>query len=159
MSAPPRTEIFNPVMLQRSYGRFDVDMAEKYGYHDFTYANWFERFIDCCGWAKATWTEFPRELGDPKQISLVGECMGAINREVKYYCKTNSRGVRSELREDLFSRFAMCLNFLENVTGRRIAVEADVVEDEDDDEEECHEEGKGKKGARVTETEKNPFAD
>jgi hypothetical protein len=136
-------------------------MAEKYGYHDFTYANWFERFIDCCGWAKATWTEFPRELVDPKQISLVGECMGAINREVKYYCKTTPRGVQSELREDLFSRFAMCLNFLENVTGRRIAVEADVVEDGDqyDDEDEDREEGKGKKGTRVTETKKTPFED
>jgi hypothetical protein len=55
----------------------------------------------------------------------------------------------------------MCLNFLENVTGRRIAVEADVVEDGDqyDDEDEDREEGKGKKGTRVTETKKTPFED
>ncbi|KAJ0416353.1 hypothetical protein BJY00DRAFT_317004 [Aspergillus carlsbadensis] len=140
MSPPPRTEIFIPAILQRSDGRFDVDMAEKYGYHDFNYANVFDRFIDCCVFFKEGFTVLPRELGDPKQMGLVGECIRAINREVKYYCRTTTRGLQSEARTDLFSRYAMCLNFLENVYGRRMPVDDDVVQGEDKDQDEEEEE-------------------
>ncbi|KAL2847361.1 hypothetical protein BJX68DRAFT_268228 [Aspergillus pseudodeflectus] len=121
MSPPPRTEIVDAIK-ERSHGRIDIDMAEKYGYHDFTYANYFERFIDCCGWVKASLTSIPRELGS-EQTSLAGECLRGINREVKYYCKTTPRGVRSEARDDLFTRFAMVMNYLENTCGRRLPVE------------------------------------
>jgi hypothetical protein len=105
-------------------------MAEKYVYHDFNYANYFERFSDSCGWFKANLTTIPRVLGSTEQRSLAGKCLKAINREVKHYRKTTPRGVRSKASDDLFTRLAMCLNYLENVSGRCLPIEADHDEEE-----------------------------
>jgi len=73
---------------------------------------------------EATRTDYPEYLRW-EQYLRTSDCVRRVHGEVRHYCTTTPFGVPSEARDELFGRFALCLNFMENVSGLRWDVDED----------------------------------